>query len=328
MESLLEVQNLSVSYHTQVGTDVFALTGANLCIAPGEIVGVLGESGSGKSTLATSLVAMLPRNAAIGDGAVLLQGTNLLKLDRSELVRIRGSRVSLIYQEPGVALHPTMRVGAQIEEVLRAHNGSSKIERRRKVRELLHTVFAGDAGRIYLSYPHQLSGGQRQRIAIAQAIVCDPQLLIADEPTASLDPVTQCEILELLKNLQRERNLATLFITHSLELLDGFAGRVVVLYAGRIMEEGNTRSVLNSPQHPYTQALLKCRPRLEQAGDALDNCSRIPVISGQAPDLSVRARGCAFASRCSERMQICGEREPEFSNTDNGGKVRCFKFGG
>jgi oligopeptide/dipeptide ABC transporter ATP-binding protein len=327
MEPLLVVQTLSVRYRTHARSDVFALTGANLRIAPGEIVGVLGESGSGKSTLAASVLAMLPFNAAIYDGAVLFEGTNLLKLDRSELARVRGGRISLIYQEPGVALHPTMRVGVQIEEILRAHSGDSKDERRRKVRDLLNSIFAADAGRIYSSYPHQLSGGQRQRIAIAQAIACKPNLLIADEPTASLDPVTQREILELLKRLQKERDLAILFITHSLELLDGFADRVVVMYAGRMIEDGDATRVLRSPQHPYTQALVKCRPRLEQVGNALRD-SRIPVISGEPPDLSARVKGCAFEPRCPERIETCREREPEFSNSANGGKVRCFKFGG
>jgi len=327
MEPLLEVQNLNVRYRTRAGADVFALTEASLRIAPGEIVGVLGESGSGKSTLAASLLAMLPVNAAIDDGTVLLQGTNLLKLGRGELARVRGSRISLIYQEPSVALHPTMRVGVQIEEILRAHSVDSRDERRHKVRELLDSIFVADAERIYSSYPHQLSGGQRQRIAIAQAIACKPNLLVADEPTASLDPVTQREILELLKKLQRERNLAILFITHSLELLDGFADRVVVMYAGRIVEDGEAREVLSSPQHPYTQALLKCRPRLERIEKALSD-SRIPVILGEPPGLSGRVQGCEFEPRCPERMQICRERVPEFSNSENGGKVRCFKFGG
>lgn len=327
MESLLEVQSLSVRYRTHAAQDVVALTGVDLIIASREIVGVLGESGSGKSTLAASILAMFPSNALIDDGAVLLQGTNLLKLDRSELARVRGSRVSLIYQEPGMALHPTMRVGAQIEEVLRAHNADTKAESHRTVRELLETVFPVDAGRIYSSYPHQLSGGQRQRIAIAQAIACKPSLLIADEPTASLDSVTQREILDLLKKLQRERNLAILFITHSLELLDGFADRVVVMYAGRIIEDATTRSVLKSPQHPYTQALLLCRPSLQQVQNASGGL-RIPIIPGEPPDLSGKVPGCAFEPRCPDRMQICGERAPQFSKGENGGRVRCFKFGG
>jgi oligopeptide/dipeptide ABC transporter ATP-binding protein len=327
MEPLLEVRDLSVRYQMRDGGEVFALSETSLRIESGEIVGVLGESGSGKSTLGASLLAMFPRNAAIHGGAILLQGKNLLELKRNELAHVRGSRVSLIFQEPGVALHPTMRVGLQIEEVLKAHTSEDKAARRREVRSLLDSIFGTEAERIYASYPHQLSGGQRQRTAIAQAIVCKPSLLIADEPTASLDSVTQREILELLKRLQKERNLAILFITHALELLNGFADRVVVMYAGEIVEEGEAAKVLRFPQHPYTQALLTCRPRLEQIENS-SNSARVPVIPGDAPDLSVKVRGCAFAPRCPEKMQICSERMPEFSNAGNGAKVRCFKFGG
>jgi len=328
METLLEVQDLSVRYHTRTGADVFALTEASLQIAPGEILGVVGESGSGKSTLALSLLAMTPPNAEI-DGAVFLQGSlqkNLLELERRRLEGIRGSRVSLIFQEPGLALHPTMRAGVQIEEVLKAHSGMSKEDRRREVRALLESIFGADAARIYVSYPHQLSGGQRQRIAIAQAIVCKPSLLVADEPTASLDSVTQGEILELLVRLRNERGLAILFITHSLELLNRFADRIAVMYGGRIVELGAAASVLNAPQHPYTRALLNCRPVLNVRSNVL-NDSRIPVIPGEPPILNSKVEGCAFATRCSERMQICDERVPAFFDAEKGGKARCFKFG-
>jgi len=327
MELLLDVQNLSVRYRSPGGGDVFALRGANLQMARGQIVGVLGESGSGKSTLAASVLALLPVNGLIDAGAVVLQGTNLLDLERDELERVRGSKVSLIFQEPGVALHPMMRVGAQIEEVLRAHGGESKEARRRAVRELLDLIFGGEAERIYFSHPHQLSGGQRQRIAIAQAIVCKPKLLIADEPTASLDSVTQREIVELLKKLQRERGLAILFITHSAELLEGFADRIVVMYAGQIVEDGDAKRVLKTPRHPYTEALLKCRPTLG-LGKVVQEDGRIPVIAGEAPDLSARSKGCAFEPRCVDRMKICCERAPEMFEIENGGKARCFKFGG
>jgi oligopeptide/dipeptide ABC transporter ATP-binding protein len=256
-----------------------------------------------------------------------LEGTNLLNLGRGELQRVRGSRASLIFQEPGAALHPTMRVGTQIEEVLRAHGGDGKESHRKQVRNLLDLIFPHDAERIYFSYPHQLSGGQRQRIAIAQAIACKPSLLIADEPTASLDSVTQREIIELLKKIKRERNLAILFITHSAELLEDFADRIIVLYAGRIIEDGCAVSVLNQPQHPYTEALLKCRPRLDQIEYARTD-GNIPVIPGEPPDMSARSKGCAFEPRCPDKMKICCERVPEFSAGASGGRVRCFKFGG
>lgn len=325
MESLLEVRDLSVRYHTNAGIDVFALTEASLRIAPGEILGVVGESGSGKSTLAMSLLAMAPPNGVIG-GVVLLRGKNLFGLQRRELEAIRGSSISLIFQEPGVALHPTVRVGTQVEQVLRAHSTISKTERQSEVHNLLNSIFGEEAERIHSSYPHQLSGGQRQRIAIAQAIVCRPSLLVADEPTASLDSVTQREILELLKRLQKGRNLAILFITHSIELLKGFADRIAVMYAGRIVEFGDGANVLTAPQHPYSRALMNCRPAPNQGGSASSD-SRIPVIPGDPPDLTVINPSCAFAPRCQDRMQICDERVPEFFEAGTGTKVRCFKFG-
>ena len=325
MEQLLEVQNLSVRYRTAGGGDVFAICGASLRIASGEIVGVLGESGSGKSTLAASILAMFPRNAVVDDGVVLLEKKDLLKLDRRELGRIRGRRVSLIFQEPGMALHPTMRVGTQIEEVIRAHSQISKRERELEARAVLASIFAEGSDRIYSSYPHELSGGQRQRVVIAQAIACKPDLLIADEPTASLDTVTQREILDLLRKLNRERGLAILVITHSLEMLNGFADRVLVMYGGRVVEQGEAARLLGSAKHPYTQALLKCRPSLE-CTEHFSTHSRIPTIPGEPPNASVRGQGCAFEPRCADSMQVCRQYAPELFDDASGGKVRCFKF--
>ena len=325
MAQLLEVQNLSVRYRTAGGPDVFAVTEASIRIAAGEIVGVLGESGSGKSTLAASILAMFPRNAVIDGGAVLVEKRNLLNLDRRELASVRGRRVSFIFQEPGMALHPTMRVGVQIEEVIRAHSQISKPERELEARAVLASIFAEGAERIYASYPHELSGGQRQRVVIAQAIACAPDLLVADEPTASLDAVTQREILDLLKKLNRERGLAILVITHSLEMLRGFAERVLVMYAGRVVEEGAAARLLGSAKHPYTQALLKCRPSLEYAKN-LATHSRIPTIPGDLPDISTRTQGCAFEPRCTDRMRVCRESAPKLFDDISGGRVRCFKF--
>lgn len=321
MGSLLEVHNLSVRYRAENGDSVRAVAGASFRMEAGEIVGVLGESGSGKSTLGASLAAMVPLSATIETGEVLLQGTDLLKLGAEELRNSQGTIVSLIYQEPGTALHPTMKVGAQIEEVFRAHTNCKKNERRERGLALLRSVFPSEAERIYRSYPHELSGGQRQRIAIVQAIACGPSLLVADEPTASLDPVTQQDILQLLKQLRAELDLAILLITHTPELLAGFADRTFVMYAGQIVEAGETSKVLRTPLHPYTRALLACRP------DFLDESHgrRLPVIPGDAPDLTRRVNACSFEPRCSEHMTVCRERAPGVTGV-TGGEVRCFKF--
>lgn len=327
MESLLEVRNLSVRYRSRTGEGVVALNRANLQIAPGEIVGVLGESGSGKSTLASSILSLFPSNAVVEEGAVLFERSNLLELNPVELSRIRGKSISLIFQEPGVALHPTMRAGVQIEEILRAHTGHKAGDRRHIAREVLDSVFQSGADRVYSSYPHQLSGGQRQRVVTAQAIACRPSLLIADEPTASLDPVTQREILHLLKRLQKGLNLAILFITHSPDLLAGFADRIVVMYAGRIVEIGDAGELLNSPLHPYTKALLQCRPKLEEATEA-ERSAKMPVIPGEPPSLSIQVMGCAFEPRCSDRMELCCELRPAFTTVGKSQEVACFKFGG
>lgn len=326
MGSLLEVRDLSVQYNVDRGASIHAVSEATFTIDPAEIVGVLGESGSGKSTLAASLLAMFPRNATRQHGAILLEGTNLLELNDEELRNRRGKNVSLISQEPGTALHPTIRVGVQIEEVLRAHVDSTKAERRERAVALLRSVFSpGDVERIYGSYPHQLSGGQRQRIVILQAIACRPSLLIADEPTASLDPVTQQEILQLLKRLRAELKLAIFFITHVPELLADFADRIFVMYAGRIIETGKASELLRFPLHPYTRALLACRPRLYSNNEGVRD-EHLPVISGDPPDLALRQSCCAFEPRCPERVSICRERLPARTIVDDIAEVRCFKF--
>src|SRR5713101_312087 len=309
MNSLLDVHDLHVNYRAQTGCEIFALQGVNVGVAQGEILGVLGESGCGKSTLAAALLGILPPNGRIAGGSILFEGENLAEKGRDELNRIRGARISIIFQEPGAALHPTMRIGDQIEEVLRAHGSLNPSARRERAREMLISVFSCDTDRMALSYPHQLSGGQRQRAVIAQAIACRPVLLIADEPTASLDPSTQLDVLSLFRQLNRQLGLALIFITHNPALLAGFAGRVLVLYAGKAIEIGKTESVLSSPQHPYTQALLGCVPVLDGA-DGPRHGTELPVIPGDAPVLTARLQGCSFEPRCPERIEVCRREEP------------------
>jgi oligopeptide transport system ATP-binding protein len=325
LRQILEVRELCVAYDARAGGVWRALSGVTFGVGAGEILAVLGESGSGKSTLAVSLLRLLPRNARITGGEILLEGADVNRMSAVQLRRVRGSGISIIFQEPSLSLHPTIRVGEQIGEVLRAHGAASRRERVEHTREILARVFSGDLERIYSSYPHELSGGQQQRVLIAQAIACEPALVVADEPTASLDTSTQREILALFKRLRDQLGIAFIFITHNPALLAGFADRVLVLYAGKVAEIGPRYEVLSSAQHPYTQALLKCVPQVD-GGDAVQRKSLLPVIAGAPPNLAVLSQGCIFEPRCQDRMEICQVRDPAASTLGGGHEVACLKF--
>jgi oligopeptide/dipeptide ABC transporter ATP-binding protein len=324
LRRVLDVRDLSVAYARR-GPGIWrALSGVSFSLDAGQILAVLGESGSGKSTLASALLRLLPPNGRISGGEILLNGADVARMDGVELRRVRGSGISIIFQEPSLALHPTIRVGEQIAEVLRAHGTRSHRERGERVRELLTKVFTGEVERIFRSYPHELSGGQQQRVLIAQAIACEPAVVVADEPTASLDSTTQRDILETFRSLRDSLGIAFIFITHNPALLAGFADRVLVLYAGKVAELWPTRDVLLTPRHPYTQALLKCVP-----GSGLARGGRkllLPVIAGAPPSLSVLSHGCVFEPRCDERMELCPVREPAVAVVGTGHEVSCLKF--
>lgn len=325
MGSLLEVRDLRVVYRSLGGKSSKALDGDSFTLDSGEIIGVLGESGSGKSTLATSLLGLFHTNAIVKTGAVLFEGTDLLRAGPDELQKIRGKRISVIFQEPSSALHPTMRVGRQVRQVLASHGMTGRDALEQRTREVLETLFPEDTERIARSYPHQLSGGQRQRILIAQAIACGPSVLIADEPTASLDPTTQMETLGVFRALQKRLGLAIIFITHTPGLLAGFADRVLVLYAGRIVEQGPAKEVLTSPKHPYTRALLQSTPVFpESLGNARKK--KLPAIPGDSRPSSLPRNGCPFEPRCPERMEICTSVEPGWVSLKEGHLVSCFKY--
>jgi oligopeptide/dipeptide ABC transporter ATP-binding protein len=323
---LLQVQDLHVAYLSQAGQKSFALAGLSFELRPGETLGILGESGSGKSTLAAALLRLLPGNGEIERGVVLFEGQDLLQAERKTLQRIRGARISVIFQEPSLALHPMIRIGEQIKDVLAAHESSGGSVMRQKTLQLLAEVFPADAARIAESYPHQLSGGQQQRVLIAQAIACGPSLLVADEPTASLDPSTQQEILSLFRKLREQLHLSLILITHNPALLAGLADRVLVMYAGKAAEIGTAEKVLASPQHPYTRALLQSMPsRVE--GHANRRKSPLAVIPGETPNLEAPATGCRFEPRCADRMEMCSKREPAVVNVSESHSVSCFKYG-
>jgi peptide/nickel transport system ATP-binding protein len=327
MTPLLQVQGLHVAYSDRMGELCPALAGVSFDLGPGEILAIVGESGSGKSTLAAALLRLLPSNGKIQQGTVLFEGKNLLDASPQDLRRIRGGRIGLIFQEPSSSLHPTVRVGQQVSDVLAAHESLGRRTLSERTNQLLATLFPVDAARISVSYPHELSGGQRQRVLIAQAISCGPSLLIADEPTASLDPTTQQEILQLFETLRQNFGLAVILITHNPALLASLADRLLVLYAGRVVEIGPTARVLAAPKHPYTAALLRCLPShfAESQGPRK---AKLQVIPGDAPDLSLRAQGCRFEPRCTVRMEMCKSDEPEAVAVGERHEVSCFKFPG
>jgi oligopeptide/dipeptide ABC transporter ATP-binding protein len=328
LRHVLEVRDLCVAYGGRDGGVWRVLEKVSFGVGAGEILGVMGESGSGKSTLASALLRLLPANGRITGGEILLEGSDVLRMDAVELRRIRGGAVSIIFQEPSLALHPTIRIGDQVVEVLRAHGASSKRERGDRAREILAKVFSRDVERIFSSYPHELSGGQRQRAMIAQAIACDPALVVADEPTASLDTTTQREILTLFQSLREQLRIAFVFITHKPMLLAGFADRVLVLYAGKVAEVGPAETVLFSPQHPYTQALLRCVPLIDYGESARAQRGLLPVIAGAAPSLAMLSQGCVFEPRCEKRMDVCQMSDPVAAKVASGHEVSCLKFPG
>ena len=327
MACLLQVRDLGVEYSLEGGPTFRALDGVSFSMAAGEVLGIIGESGCGKSTLALTLLGLLPPNGRVNCGSAVLAGHDLLRADERLLERIRGAEISLIPQEPGIALSPVLRVRDQVADVIRAHFPWGWERCRKEAGEVLAQVFPQDATRIGAAFPHQLSGGQRQRVLIAQAIACRPALIVADEPTASLDATTQKEILALLEELKGSVGVALIVITHHPGILTGLADRVLVMYAGRIVEEGQLDRVFVEPLHPYTRGLLRSIPT---HADESFSCHkvRLPVILGNPPDLMWLPPGCAFEPRCSERVPVCTERAPDEVLPNNSSRVRCFKYGG
>ncbi len=282
-----------------------AVDGVSLDLASGEALGLLGESGCGKTSLALAIPGLLPPGGRISGGSVRFRGHRLDGFSERRLEAVRGAEIGLVFQEPALALHPMRKAVGQVAEVLRAHRTWSKARCLRRSRELLAEVGLGEDG-IGDAYPHQLSGGQRQRVVIAQALACRPALVIADEPTAALDANTEQAVLELLGRLKRRLGIAFLYISHDPQVLASIADRLLVMYAGRLVEEGPRDQVLGAPLHPYTEALLGCLPPLDAAGDR-----RLPVIPGSAPSPQDLPPGCRFAPRCSQRLPRCSEDDPE-----------------
>jgi oligopeptide/dipeptide ABC transporter ATP-binding protein len=326
MQTLLEARDLRMEYRDGANIKP-VLEGINFSLRAGEVLGILGESGCGKTTLAYSLLQLQTSNLHFSGGSIQFEGQEILNRSERELQKIRGARISLIFQEASLALHPTIRVGEQVARVITAHTALNRTETLNKARNVLREVFSSDIERIFHSYSHQLSGGQRQRVLIAQAIACNPAVLIADEPTASLDTTTQSEIISLFAELRRSHEMAIIFITHNPALLAQLADRILILYAGRVMEEGPAEILLRTPRHPYLRDLLRSMTDSPEAALLLHKM-KLPAIEGASPDLSARFSGCVFASRCEDRMEECGQREPMTVATEENSTVACFKYGG
>jgi oligopeptide/dipeptide ABC transporter ATP-binding protein len=303
---LLELRNLSTHYVSARGTRVVrAVDEVSLSLEAGSTLGIVGESGSGKSTLALTILRLLPPAAHITGGEILFEGEDLRTKSDVEMRRIRGKRIAMILQDPMASLNPLFTVGDQVAEPLRVHEGVGRAGAWSRAKELLKSVRISAPESRVGEYPHQMSGGMRQRIVGAIAISCAPRLLIADEPTTSLDLTIQAQYLNLLRDLQRQHELALIFITHNLGIVAKMCDQVAVMYAGRLVEWGPVTRIFDAPAHPYTQALLGSIPRM--GGDARE---RLTAIEGQPPDLAAPPSGCAFHPRCPHVMAQCREETP------------------
>ena len=309
---LLELRRLSTHYVSARGTRVTrAVDDVTLSLDQGQTLGIVGESGSGKTTLALTLLRMLPPAARVVSGEMLFEGSDLLKKPENEMRRIRGKRIAMILQDPMMSLNPLFTVGDQVAEPIRVHEGTPRRSAWKRATELLKAVRIAAPETRVREYPHQLSGGMRQRIVGAIAISCEPRILIADEPTTSLDVTIQAQYLNLLRDLQRSHNLALIFITHNLGIVAKMCDQVAVMYGGRLVEAGPVKQIYNAPAHPYTRALLESIPRLG------DSRQRLAAIDGQPPEPSAPPPGCAFHPRCPKVIDRCrSEAPPEFRVTD------------
>ena len=319
MSPLLEIRKLGVHYVTARGTRVNrAVDEVSFSLDAGETLGIVGESGSGKTTLALSLLRLLPTAARFASGEIHFEGRDLLTLSDKEMRKVRGKRIAMILQDPMASLNPLFTVGNQVAEPLRAHEGATRKGAWARACELLRSVKIPAPEARVKEYPHQMSGGMRQRIVGAIGISCEPRLLIADEPTTSLDLTIQAQYLNLLRDLQKAHGLALIFITHNLGIVAKMCDRVAVMYAGRIVEAGPVKQIFDAPAHPYTRALLESIPRMS------DSRRRLTAIDGQPPDLAALPAGCAFHPRCPVAVDRCHEEAPPDVTVAPGHFGRCW----
>ena len=316
-DNVLEVRDLSVGYRTLRGT-VRTLRHVDLTVPRNKVVGIVGESGCGKSTLINTLLRLLAPNAIIDGGTVSFQDTDVLQMTDDELRDLRGQKVSMVFQDPMTALNPVITIGTQMVDIL-FRLDTSNAEKKRRAADMLRLVGIPDAVMRLDEYPHQFSGGMRQRICIAMALMMNPALLIADEPTTALDVTLEAQIIHLLRELKNSFDCSILFVSHNLDLIAELCDEVVVMYAGEVVEQGKVHDLFHHPQHPYTRMLLECDPaRIEKTGGEL------PTISGNVPDLIDLPSGCIFAPRCPSAFAPCNDEPPGTYTINRGHSARCF----
>jgi peptide/nickel transport system ATP-binding protein len=314
-EKLLEVSDLRTYFFTEAGV-VKALDGISLEVYKGQAVGLVGESGSGKSVTAQSVLRIVPRPGRIVTGSVKFEGEELLSKSESDMRKLRGSKMAIVFQDPTTSLNPVYTVGKQLTDILILHRDLSKQEASKRALSLLERVGIQEPEKRLKAYPHELSGGMKQRVAIARALSCEPVLLFADEPTTNLDVTIQAQVLELLKQLQKELNMTMVMITHDMGIIADLTERVTVLYAGKVMEIADTPTLFRSPKHPYTEALLKAVPSVRQT-------RALEVIPGNIPNLIEPPTGCVFHPRCKYAKDICMKQEPSLEKVAESHYAAC-----
>jgi oligopeptide/dipeptide ABC transporter ATP-binding protein len=315
--NLLDINELQVQFQTEGGT-VTSVRNISFSVNRGETVAVVGESGCGKSVTSLSILGLIASPGKVTGGSILFEDKNLLELNKKQIRKIRGNEISMIFQEPMTSLNPVFTIGSQMSEVFRVHQNLSKSEAKEKSVEMLNRVGIPNAEKVYSNFPHQLSGGMRQRVMIAMALSCNPKLLIADEPTTALDVTIQAQILDLMKELKDESNTGVILITHDLGVVAEMADRVVVMYAGEVVEEAPVGEIFSNPKHPYTQGLIQSIPKLEVQQEYLDS------IPGSVPNPLDMPQGCAFHPRCPLATEQCKLSKPILENINDSHKRRCF----
>lgn len=316
--NILEIKNLHTYFYTDSGV-IKSVDGVDIELREGTTLGIVGESGSGKSVTALSVMGLLMGTTGkVAEGEILFEGRDLTKLDDEERRKMRGEKISMIFQEPMTSLNPVMKIGDQITECILMHNDISKQEAWNRAVEMLKLTGVPRVERMMKEYPFQLSGGQRQRVMIAMALVCKPKILIADEPTTALDVTIQAQILDLMENLKQKTGTSILFITHDLGVVAEVCDDVVVMYSGRVVEKGDVRSIFANPSHPYTKGLLASIPKLGECAEELES------IPGNVPNPKYMPQGCKFAPRCSCAFDKCREEEPGFYDVGGGHMSRCW----